>query len=153
MRLSRALIALSAVLGAGCSGSAASPANPCNGIAYPLVFPAVFLSYPSNASTNVPTSIGEVVVDGAAVNQSVLSLSTGATTVVSATPAPAPSPLPSPLATPPAGITPSYSSITVPTLGRATTYSVTYTYIVTSSAAPQCSMTTSVPLGSFSTSP
>jgi hypothetical protein len=135
-------------------GAVTRKVPPC-GYPPPEPAPALFLAFPIPSSTNVPVSIGEVVVQGDPqyiYGPISVSLASAAAPVVSdVAPSPAPSPLPSPIASP-LGTT-SYYAVPIPTLAASTTYTANISYLDWSDNPPTCRAPNTQQIGTFSTGP
>lgn len=147
----------------------ASSLPACGGTGHPLVaatcppppptpppIPA-FLNYPPGGSINVPTTIGEIIEQGADTPGSILTIAVSwpSGNVPLGTPASAPSPLPTPFATPsPHSVISQspYVAIPLPTLSPSTTYTVTDIYSgYDSNNPPSCSAPAMQFVGTFTT--
>jgi hypothetical protein len=149
--------ALGLVALAGCGGAAQllgfDQSKGTCGPPPPVIAPQLFFAYPGAGTTNVPTTIGELVFVGSGVSGVQLSTVAGAP-IATGPLQPAPSPLPSPLVTPPPnqfGPNPFYVAATVGPLAPATTYVVSYSYQSFAGVPPDCTTTVTQTLGSFST--
>ena len=124
----------------------------------PTPIPA-FLNYPPSGSSNVRTSIGEIIEQGAdAPGQALtITVSSSSGNVPLGTPTAAPSPFPTPFATaPPNSIAARSPYVAIPllTLSPSTTYTVSDTYQdYDPNNPPVCSAPATQFVGTFSTGP
>lgn len=150
--------ALAACTGSGAIGSANNVA-PQTAATCPPPSPgptpiAAWLAYPPSGSTNVATSIGELIEKGAAPgNGLTMVVSSAAGNVPLGAPTIAPSPYPTPFATPPPtfGWSGPYVAVPLPALSPAATYTVTDVYTDWANNPPACSAQYTQPVGTFTT--
>jgi hypothetical protein len=149
--------------GGGRGSSGLLPTSPPAGItasacgttpAEPTPFPA-FLNYPPSGSANVPTSIGELIEQGAMGpgKGPAIEVTAGSATVPVGMPTVAPTPYPTPFATAPpdyAGSDFPYLAVPFPTLSPSTTYTVSDVYTGWSDTPP-CTAQITQFVGTFTT--
>jgi hypothetical protein len=142
---------------AGCGGGVSSPSVTATCPPPPLrptPIPA-WLAYPPNGSTNVATTIGEIIEKGADAPGQGLAVTVASSSgrVALGAPAVVPSPYPTPFATAPPtfGIIAPYMAIPLPALAPSTTYTVDDVYMDWANNPPKCSAQYTQHVGTFTT--
>lgn len=139
---------------AACGGGA-TQSNPGCGFPPPVPVPWLTLAYPIPGATNVPPSIGIMLMAGEVngfYGPDTVALASWAGSVPIGTFTAAPSPLPTPYATP-AGSSGDIPNVAVPlpTLSPATTYTASFTYTDWADNPPSCRTQITTKMGSFKT--
>jgi hypothetical protein len=141
----RVLFALAALaLASACSTTTSGG----GGIACPaLALAPPFLLYPQPGATNVPTSVGTVIMSNVGPAGGTVTLTSTGATITAGALRPAPSPLPSGVASPSG----EPDAASLPTLTAGTTYTVNFTAVTVTSTSMCVVNQGSGAIGSFST--